>query len=585
MHFARYSVMVLLTFLPLAGQSKDNPFLITPYEIHKSNYTATYEECREWYAKADSAFETVKVLDYGPTDGGHPLQLAVYSADKDFDPVRLRQKNKRIILIMNAIHPGEPEGVDASMLLLRDMATQKEWEPILKDVVVCIIPQYNIEGVINRGSFSRANQDGPESYGFRGNGENLDLNRDFIKCGSKNTKAFETLFHEWQPDVFIDNHTSDGADYQYTLTCISNTPGNLPVDLEGFLNHDLTPSINKRCTADGYEMTPYVDCLKESPDEGIEGFAATGRYSMGYTGLWNVLSYTVETHMLKPFDQRLKANYSFMKACILEVHENAEKIGRLRRQAQESIEKKNEWTLQWAMDTQKYDMIDFKGYYAGHKPSLLTGAPRLYYDREKPYNKKIPYYNYFNPVVSVKRPEYYIVPQTCQKAVELLKLNRIEMTALEKDTVMTVDMYIIDEYENSPGKTPNNGHYLHHGVKLHTERQQVVFHKGDYLIHTKQPGIAYIMANLEPQGEDSYFAWNMFDGILQEREYFSDYVFEDVAYSWIQQNPKIKAAFDAKKKNDPSFAADPKAQIDWVYRQSPYFEKTYMRYPVGRVER
>src|SRR6185437_5650948 len=206
----------------------------------------------------------------------------------------------------------------------------KEWEAILKDVVVCIIPQYNIEGVINRGSYSRANQDGPESYGFRGNGENLDLNRDFIKCDSKNTRAFETLFHEWQPDVFIDNHTSDGAEYQYALTYISNMPGSLSPDLQEFLNHNLTPSINKKCTADGFEMIPYVDCLKESPDEGLAGFASTPRYSMGYTGLWNVLSYTVETHMLKPFDQRLKANYSFMKACILEVHENAEKIGLLR---------------------------------------------------------------------------------------------------------------------------------------------------------------------------------------------------------------------------------------------------------------
>jgi len=585
MFLRRYITMILLTSLPFAGIGQKNNSLITPYEIHKTNYTATYEECKDWYAKADAAFETVKVLDYGMTDGGHPLQLAVYSEDKDFDPVSLRQKNKRIILIMNAIHPGEPEGVDASMLLLRDMATQKEWEVILKDVVLCIIPQYNIEGVINRGSFSRANQDGPESYGFRGNGENLDLNRDFIKCDSKNTMAFETLFHDWQPDVFIDNHVSDGADYQYVLTYISNMPGTLPPDLENFMHHSLTPSINKRTTAEGFEMTPYVECLKESPDSGIMGFAATPRYSMGYTGLWNTLSYTVETHMLKPFDQRLKATYSFMKACINEVHENAGKIGQLRKEAQAYAEKKTEWVLQWKMDTVKHDLIDFKGYEAGHKPSLLTGAPRLYYDREKPYDKKISYFNYFNPVTTVKKPDFYIVPQTCLKAVELLKLNRIEMQALEKDTNFTVNVYMIHDFENSRGKIPNNGHYLHHDLKLHTEKQQVVFHKGDYLINTKQPGISYIMATLEPQAEDSYFAWNMFDGILQTREYFSDYVFEDIAYQFIQEHPDIKNAFEEKKKTDPAFAANPKAQIDWVYRQSHYFEKSFMRYPVGRVEK
>jgi len=576
--------MVLLTLLPFSSPGQKAASLITPFEIHKTNYTATYEECKDWYAKADAAFETVKVLEYGLTDGGHPLQLAVYSADKDFDPSSLRKKNKRIILVMNAIHPGEPEGVDASMLLLRDMATNKEWEKILKDVVVCIIPQYNIEGVINRGSFSRANQDGPESYGFRGNGENLDPNRDFIKCDSKNTKAFETLFQDWQPDVFIDNHVSDGADYQYVLTYISNTPGTLPPDLENFMHQSLTPLINKRCTSEGFEMTPYVDCYKESPDSGIMAFAATPRYSMGYTGLWNTLSYTVETHMLKPFDQRLKATYSFMKACINEVHENADKIGLLRKEATAFNQAKNEWTLQWKMDTAKHDLIDFKGYEAGHKPSLLTGAPRLYYDKSKPYNKKVPYFNYFKSDISVKTPDYYIVPQTCQKAVELLKMNRIEMQPLEKDAALTVNMYIIDDFENSKGKAPNNGHYLHHGVKLHSEKQEIVFHKGDFKISTSQPGIAYIMATLEPQGEDSYFAWNMFDGILQGREYFSDYVFEDIAWQFIQEHPEIKTAFEAKKKSDSKFASDSKAQIDWVYRQSPWFEKTYMRYPVGRVE-
>ena len=360
-------------------------------------------------------------------------------------------------------------------------------------------------------------------------------------------------------------------------------PGNLPPALGNFMAQSLTPAIDKRCTADGFEMTPYVETYKETPDSGIAGFAATPRYSMGYTGLWNTISYTVETHMLKPFDQRLKATYSFMKACIEEVHENADKIGALRKEAIAFNESKADWTLQWEMDTSKYDMIDFKGYEAGHKPSLITGAPRLYYDRTKPYTKKVRYYNYYHPVITVKRPEQYVVPQTCQKAVELLKMNQISMVPLDKDSVMKVEMYIIDDYKNSPGKAPVNGHYMHHGVKVHIEMEEAIFQKGDYLISTNHPGIAYIMATLEPQGEDSYFAWNMFDGILQQREYFSDYVFEDIAYKFVEDHPEIKAAFEAKKKADPKFASDPKAQIDWVYRQSPWFEKTYMRYPVGRV--
>jgi hypothetical protein len=144
-------------------------------------------------------------------------------------------------------------------------------------------------------------------------------------------------------------------------------------------------------------------------------------------------------------------------------------------------------------------------------------------------------------------------------------------------------MYFIDSYENSPGKTPFNGHYLHHNVKLHTEKQEVSFHKGDYLIKTNQAGRDYLLQTLEPQGEDSYFAWNFFDGILQQREYYSDYVFEDIAAQLLHSNPQLNQEFENKKKTDIAFSSNSRAQLDWVYRHSPYFEKTYMRYPVGRI--
>jgi len=358
--------------------------LITLYELHKTNYTATYQECVDWYAKADSAFETVKVLDYGPSDAGHPMQLAVLSADKDFDHASLHAKNKRIILIMNAIHPGEPEGVDASMLLLKDLATNPSWATVLKDVVICIIPQYNIEGVLNRGSYSRANQDGPESYGFRGNGQNLDLNRDFMKCDSRNTLAFQRLFHDWNPDVFIDNHTSDGADYQHTLTYIAPIPGSLAPELESFVNQELTPEIGKYCSGKNYRMAPYVESYGETPDSGLTGFYAMPRYSMGFVALWGTIGYTVETHMLKPFDKRLEANLVFMEACILTVHKNKDQIGRLRPPQQIP----NRCVLNNILDTSKYETIPFEGYEAGHKNSLVSGAPRLFYDRTKPWKKR-----------------------------------------------------------------------------------------------------------------------------------------------------------------------------------------------------
>ncbi|MDQ3292253.1 MAG: hypothetical protein M3Q05_13280, partial [Bacteroidota bacterium] len=194
---------------------------LTPYEKSTGNKTATYQECIAYYQKLDKAYEALKLVEYGSTDVGKPLHVAVLSSDKDFNPVSLRKKNKRILLIQNGIHPGEPEGIDASMMLARDYLQKKEWQAYLKDVVVLFIPIYNVDGSLNRNSYSRANQEGPESYGFRGNARNLDLNRDYIKNDSRNAQTFTKIFQEWQPDVFVDTHTSNGADYQHTMTLIA----------------------------------------------------------------------------------------------------------------------------------------------------------------------------------------------------------------------------------------------------------------------------------------------------------------------------------------------------------------------------
>ncbi len=155
------------------------------------------------------------MIEKGKTDSGKPLHIVIFSENKNFDV----NQNKAIVLVNNGIHPGEPDGIDASMMLMRDLATAKIKVP--KNTMVVVIPVYNIDGMLNRNSSSRANQNGPEEYGFRGNARNFDLNRDFIKSDTKNSRSFQELFRSINPDVFLDNHVSNGADYQYTFTCIA----------------------------------------------------------------------------------------------------------------------------------------------------------------------------------------------------------------------------------------------------------------------------------------------------------------------------------------------------------------------------
>lgn len=201
--------------------------LLTPFEKGNGNQTTTYEECITFYHELDRLYEEVSYFSYETTSVGKSLDLVVISKEKNFDANALRTSDKRIYLINNGIHPGEPDGIDASMMFARDVLTKEELKPILDHVVILIIPAYNVSGMLNRGSFSRVNQNGPEEYGFRGTAQNYDLNRDFVKCDSREAIAFTQIFQQWKPEIMVDTHVSNGADYQYTMTLISTQPDKL----------------------------------------------------------------------------------------------------------------------------------------------------------------------------------------------------------------------------------------------------------------------------------------------------------------------------------------------------------------------
>lgn len=578
MNFASVFLLILSFLLPIKNAEPD---LRTPYEKGNKNQTATYNQTMEYYKLLDETFTEVKMIEYGLTDAGKPLNLVVVSKSGDYDPETIRYKSLRIVLVNNAIHAGEPEGVDASMMLVRDLVQKKELSKYLDKLVFCVIPMYNIDGALNRGCCSRANQNGPEEYGFRGNGQNLDLNRDFIKCDSKNARSFTQLFREWQPDMFLDNHTSNGADYQYTLTYIANHKNALPQKLSAYLHNELIPNLQKGTEKDGFPMSPYVETLTDIPDSGLVGFVSPPRFSTGYASLYNTLSFTVETHMWKPFNKRVDATYIFMKHILDKVYMDGDKIAQLRKEANQSIFSSTH-ILNWTFDDKKYDWIIFKGYEAKYKPSEISGQKRLYYDRNAPYEKKIKYYNYAKAGTAVKVPDYYIIPQTWWRVIELLHLNAVEMTQLESDKlVKAANMYYIEGFDNSQ-RSPYEGHYLHTNVRLREEKQDIQFLEGDYIIKTNQPAFKYIVETLEPQAPDSYFAWNYFDGIMQQKEYFSDYIFEETAAELVRKNPELSKQLK-ENRNDTAFAKNGYAQLDYVYKHSPYYEKTHKRYPVARI--
>lgn len=567
----RYTLLFLFTSLFVNAQIN----LLTPFEKGNKNQSTTYEDCISFYQLLDANSDKIEMRTMGLTDSGKPLHIIVFSENKNFS----FNQNKAVLLINNGIHPGEPDGIDATMMLMRDIANAKIKVP--KNTIVVAIPVYNIDGMLNRNSFSRANQNGPEAYGFRGNGRNYDLNRDFIKSDTRNSRSFQELFHTVNPDVFLDNHVSNGADYQYTFTCIATQNERLGEKLGNFFKNEMYSEMVNDMRKKKIDVIPYVNIHGAKPDLGYEQFTDTPRYATGYTTLFNTLGFVPETHMLKPYKDRVKTTYEFMVTAINYTDANWEKIKQLRKANLEDFKAGKQYPLHWEIDSTKVSYMDFKGYEGGYKPSEISGKDRLFYDRNKPFTKKIPFYGNYKPTKFVTIPKYYVLPQSQWQIIELLKLNNIEMTQISQNEIFEVEIYTIATYQT--GKNAYEGHYGHYNTSVTKNIEKMEFRAGDYKISTNQLGVKYLLETLEPEAVDSYFNWNFFDTILQQKEGYSSYVFEDVAKQILEENPTLKQEFETKKQTDKAFTENGNDQLYWVYKHSKYFEKEFMRYPVYRV--
>jgi Zinc carboxypeptidase len=567
-------ILLLLSCLTCFGQHSSQ--YLTPYEKGNGNQTATYEELITFYKKLDTSFETIKMIEMGLTDSGEPLHMVIYDGTKSFD---LQKTSQTKVLINNSIHPGEPDGNDASLMYIRDLATSKIIVP--KNTLVVVIPAYNIGGTLNRNSFSRANQNGPEAYGFRGNARNYDLNRDFVKSDTRNARSFAQLFHQVQPEVFIDNHVSNGADYQYVFTYIQTQHQKLGTGLGDFLQEEMTPALMKELKKKKIESVPYVTVYGATPEKGFSQMMDLPRYSTGYASLFGTIGYMPETHMLKIYSERVRVTYEFMLATVAFVDQNSTKIKSLHKENWKQFAPKKMYPLQWKIDSTKVKQLSFLGYEHGYKKSAVSGQDRLYYDAKKPFQKEVPYYNFYKPTKEVMIPKAYVIPKSWWTVIELLQLNNIALKTFSKDTLITVEKYHIDTYKTSA--TAYEGHYNHSNTTVKVSESQILFRKGDFYIPTQQLGVKYLLETLEPEAPDSFFNWNFFDAILHQKEGYSAYVFEDLAADLLEKDAKLKATFEAKKAAEPDFSANGKAQLDWIYKNSAYYEPSHNVYPVYRI--
>lgn len=555
---------------------------------YEENISLEYDEVIDAYRQLADYYPEARLVEMGKTDIGKPLHLFMISGDHDFNPESLREKGKCIILINNGIHPGEPEGIDASIQfswdILRDIDGMRE---LLDRVVIGIIPVYNIGGALDRSKYYRTNQNGPVYVGRRRNARNLDLNRDFAKQETKNARSFVRTFHFLNPDVFLDTHTTNGSDHQFTITLIATLYSKLDTAMGKFFKEEMLPGLYSRMEENSdYGMIPYVQMKNYYGDikNGIMAYNDDPYYSTGYTSMYNCYSFMTENLVYKYFPDRVRSVIDFLKQLSYYTYDNSDTIRKLKDIADEKVKEQDIYHLDWKIDMSYSEKLLFKGYeYVRPENSSGGRWNRGYYDHDKPWTDSIPYYTKYDPSLTVEKPWAYIIPQAWSDIVEKLSHNEVVVYRLEKDSELTVENYYIENAE--PSQRATQGHHVNQNIEVRKVKQKMQYYEGDFVIITNQHSNRYIVEMLEPHAPNSYFAWNYFDPILEAHDFYSIWGFESHLMEMLEENQELQEELETAMADDEDLANDPLARLRFLYQRAPMYEieKYNKLYPVGRL--
>ncbi len=556
----------------------------TDYE--KSGFTETprYNETVDYCQRLNQASSQVSMVSIGKSPQGRDIQMLIVDKDGLNDPKIIRNKGRMIVLLESCIHPGEPEGKDASLMLIRDMVINKKNKNLLDKVSLIVIPIFNVDGHERFSAFNRINQNGPREMGWRTTANNLNLNRDFLKAEAPEMKHWLKMYNSWLPDFFIDIHTTDGADYQYQLTYDIEKYGTLDSGLTRWLNDIFEPRIEKGMADAGYKIFPYVQFRKwHDPRSGLRKNAAPPLVSTGYAAAQNRPAMLIETHMLKDYKTRVSSVYEMLVQSLEIINHQNETLKTLISMADKSTAsanfRKEPIPVSFANNPNDSIIVDFKGFEYTIKKSDLTGGDWFTYNPSKPVTMKVPFFNRNSPDKKIKLPAYYIVPVEWTDVIEKLQLHGVKTSKILKDTTIQVTMLYFDkpEFRNEPyeGRQTVKTNVTEKIEKRH-------FSKGSVLVPTDQRTAKIIAYLLEPTASGSLVEWGFFNSVFEQKEYAETYVMEKVAREMLAKDPALKKEFEETVKNNPQYK-DQYAMLNWFYNRSQWADINYMVYPIGKI--
>jgi murein tripeptide amidase MpaA len=580
----------------------------TPSEASQYRTTPRYDETIAWLRRlAAAAPRQVKLEAFGKSGQGRDLWAVVVSRDGVFDPAAVRGASRPVVLIQNAIHAGEMDGKDASLALLREIVITKSLARLIEPAVLVVIPVYNVDGHERVGRYNRINQNGPEEMGWRTTGVNLNLNRDYMKADTVEARAFLRLFERWRPDLLVDNHVSDGADYQYDTTYKFNDGPSLFPALSEWIVKRLEPYLVKSVTDAGPVIGPYLTFADDSdPARGAVAGQDTPRFSTGYMALQNRPGLLVEMHMMKDYATRVKGNYELLRALLEGVNRDAAELVRMNREADAA-------TVAAPRDpgsrvplrleaTGEAEPFSFRGFRARHSLSEVSGARRVEYSRE-PVTFTLPRQTTLRVTHSVTVPAAYLVPAQWTSVIDVLAAHGLTLRRTTRPWSGAVDTYRCDTvswsarpfegrnvvalsekppldtggaFNQSAESAPPAGH-------CRPVRETLDYPAGSVVVPMDQRAAKVAIHFLEPEGPDSAVSWGFFNAIFEQKEAPERYVMETLAREMMAKDPALQAEFEARVQADRAFAASPAARLDFFFQRSPWWDPAQGRYPVGRL--
>ncbi len=556
---------------------------LTHFEKSNQLESPDYENTLKYFQKFADSTPYVKIKTIGLTPQGRELKVIIVSKDKTFTPEQAKKTGKAIVLIQNGIHPGEVEGKDACMLLLREILITKEKQCLLDNTILLVIPVLNVDGHERTSPFNRPNQNGPKKMGWRTNALNLNLNRDYLKADSPEIRSFLKLFNDWLPDFMIDNHTTNGADYQYHVTYGIETHQNIDRGLISWIDKKYLPHLLSKVEDDGFIVGPYMEFQAGTVESGIVNLPAPPRLSHGYCATQNRICLLVETHSLKPFANRVFSTKSMMENSISFVNDNHKELISLNKQADKetvkyylSAKKKFPLVLK---GNGKFDKYLFKGFEWYDEYSDLTGTTVRKYTN-KPMELEIPIFNKANSEKKISVPVAYLIPQQFSEIIDVIKTHQIKFNVLKSTKTVEVEKYKFEDVQFAP--RPYEGRQLP-SFKCDSFIEIVDVEAGTLIVHTNQRQLRVIVNLLEPEAPDSFVNWGFFNAFFERKEYAEAYVMEPYAKKMLEENQTLRSEFYKKLNEDELFRNNGGERLDFFYKHSPFYDKGENVYPILRI--